>query len=241
MAETLPPDVEQVVADQLTTITSASTQVLTRRVLVALLIALGTATTAMTYLVDALTVAYHETETRSFLRRTGLALGFVLGGALLLGAVIALAGMVTRSTSHAPDAVRGLLPVLMWVALAALMAAILAVLYRVGPDRRSARWRWVSWGAAGATVLWVAATAALFGYAQQLGNYETTYGSLAGVVISMFWLWLTVLLVLLGAAVNGEVERQTVEDSTTGPARPVGERGAVVADSIPPYPDEEAQ
>jgi membrane protein len=240
VAETLPPDVEQVVADQLTTITTASTRVLTSRVLVGLVIALGTATTAMTYLVDALTVAYHETETRSFLRRTGLAVAFVLGGALLLGAVIALAGVLTRSASEAPGAVRTLLPVLMWVLLAVLMAVVLAVLYRVGPDRKSARWRWISWGAAGATLLWVAVTSALFGYAQQLGTYETTYGSLAGVVISMFWLWLSVLLVLVGAAVNGEVERQTVQDSTTGPARPVGERGAVVADSVPPYPGEKA-
>jgi membrane protein len=127
------------------------------------------------------------------------------------------------------------------VLLAVLMAIVLAVLYRVGPDRKSARWRWISWGAAGATLLWVAVTSALFGYTQQLGTYETTYGSLAGVVISMFWLWLSVLLVLVGAAVNGEVERQTVQDSTTGPARPVGQRGAVVADSIPPYPGEEAE
>jgi membrane protein len=68
---------------------------------------------------------------------------------------------------------------------------------------------------------------------QSLGTYETTYGSLAGVAISMFWLWLTVLLVVLGAAVNGESERQTLRDSTIGPERPLGQRGAVVADSTP--------
>ncbi len=71
---------------------------------------------------------------------------------------------------------------------------------------------------------------------QRLGTYESTYGSLAGVAISMFWLWITVLLVLAGAALNGEAERQTARDSTVGPERPLGERGAVVADSTPAHP-----
>jgi membrane protein len=82
-------------------------------------------------------------------------------------------------------------------------------------------------------VLWAATSAALFTYVQNLGTYGTTYGSLAGVAISMFWLWLTILLIVLGAAVNGESERQTGYDSTTGPERPLGQRGAVVADSTP--------
>jgi len=75
---------------------------------------------------------------------------------------------------------------------------------------------------------------ALFAYMQRLGTYESTYGSLAGVAVSMFWLWISVLLVVVGAAVNGEAERQTARDSTVGPERPMGERGAVVADSAPP-------
>jgi membrane protein len=114
----------------------------------------------------------------------------------------------------------------------------LAVLYRVAPDRRQARWRWTTWGATGATALWLATSVALFAYVQGLGTYESTYGSLAGVAISMFWLWITVLLVVVGAAVNGETERQTLRDSTVGPERPMGERGAVVADSAPPLPGE---
>ena len=73
---------------------------------------------------------------------------------------------------------------------------------------------------------------------QRLGTYGTTYGSLAGVAISMFWLWISVLLVVVGAAVNGEAERQTVRDSTVGAERPMGERGAVVADTAPPFPDD---
>lgn len=239
VAGMLPADLRSVVADQLTSITAASTQVLTRRGLTGLLVALWTATTAMTYLVDALTLAYHETETRGLLRRSGLALTFVLGGALLLGAVIAVAGMIARSLAQAPDPVRTIAQVLVWPILVALMAVVLAVLYRFAPDRKPARWRWVSWGATAATVLWLTTSVGLFAYVQRLGTHESTYGSLAGVAISMFWLWISVFLVLVGAAVNAEAERQTTRDSTVGPERPLGERGAVVANSTPPYSGEE--
>ncbi|WP_216654427.1 YihY/virulence factor BrkB family protein [Nocardioides sp. zg-DK7169] len=237
VAEVLPPQVQSLVSDQLTSITTASTEVLTVRGLVGLVLALWTATTAVMALIDALTVAYHEKETRGFLRRTLLGLLFVLGGALLLGAVISLAGVTTRSLADSSGHVRALAAVLVWPALAVLMSTMLAVLYRFAPDRKDPRWRWTTWGAMGATVLWAATSAALFAYVQNLGTYGTTYGSLAGVAISMLWLWLTVLLVVIGAAVNGESERQTSRDSTIGPERPQGQRGAVVADSTPSHLD----
>jgi membrane protein len=238
MTEMLPPELEPLVAEQLTTIAAASTKVLTVRGLTGLVVALWTATTAMTYLIDALTLAYHETETRGFLRRSGLALVFVLGGALLLGGALAASGALSRALADAPETVRALAPVGSWLVLAVLMAVVLAVLYRFAPDRKRARWRWISGGAAGATLLWLGTSVGLFAYVQRLGSYESTYGSLAGVAISMFWLWTTVFLVIVGAAANAESERQTVRDSTVGPARPLGERGAVVADSAPPYPGE---
>jgi membrane protein len=235
----LPPELEPVVAEQLTTITAASAQVLTFRGLTGLVFALWTATTAMTYLIDALTLAYHETETRGFLRRSGLSVVFVLGTALLLGAVITVAGLLSHALDGASGPLRAVAPVLVWVGLAALMSGALAVLYRFAPDRKRARWRWISLGAAVATVLWLATSLCLFAYVQTLGSYQSTYGSLAGVAISMFWLWISVFLVIVGAAVNAEAERQTVRDSTVGPERPLGERGAVVADSAPPYQGEE--
>ena len=238
VAKMLPTELEPIVADQLTSITTASTKVLTVRGLTGLALALVTATTAMGSLIDALTVAYHETETRGFVRRNVLAIAFVLGGALLLGAVIAVGGVASRALSEAPAIVRTVTPVVVWLALAALMSAALAVLYRFAPDRKHARWRWTTWGAMGATALWLATSVALFAYVQRLGTYESTYGSLAGVAISMFWLWITVLLVVVGAAVNGEAERQTARDSTVGSERPMGKRGAVVADSAPPFREE---
>lgn len=234
IARMLPPELEPLVAEQLTTVTTASTQVQTVRGITGLVLALWTATTAATYLIDALTLAYHETETRGFLRRTGLAFLFVIGGALVVGGTIAVADWLSDALDRAPGAIRALGPAFTWLALATLMTTVLAVLYRVAPDRRQARWRWTSAGAAVATVLWLATSSCLFAYVHGLGSYEATYGSLAGVAISMLWLWISVFLVIFGAAVNAETERQTLRDSTVGPDRPLGERGAVVADSTPP-------
>jgi membrane protein len=238
VARVLPDALEPVVADQLVSITQASGQVHTFRGITGLVVALWTAATAATYLIDALTLAYHETETRGFLRRSGMGLTVVFGGALLIGAVVTLGGLISRAMDDAPVAVRTAGELLTWPAMAALMALVLAVLYRFAPDRKNARWRWISGGAVFATLLWLAVSFGFLAYTQTLGSYESTYGSLAGVAISMFWLWVTVFLVIAGAAVNAEAERQTVRDSTVGPERPIGERGAVVADSAPPYPGE---
>ncbi|QFG68824.1 YihY/virulence factor BrkB family protein [Ornithinimicrobium pratense] len=235
----MPPAVGEILADQLVSITEASTQLLTVRGLLALAVALGTAMTAMTFLIDALTVAYREQETRGALHRSALALAFVLGGALVLGAVITASALVSRVLPEAPAWVRAPALAGVWIGLAALVALGLAVLYRLAPGRRGrARWRWISGGATVTAALWLAASAGLFFYVQNFGTYERTYGSLAGVAISMFWLWFTVLLIILGAAFNAETERQTARDSTAGPERPPGQRGAVVADDIPPHQEE---
>lgn len=234
VAAVLPPQVESLFTDQLTSITDASGTVLTVRGLVGLALALWTATTAMVALIDALNVAYHEQETRSFGRRTLVGFLFVLGGALALGAVLVLARVVAWAVDNVGGGLGVAVAVLVWPALTLLVGTVLAVVYRFAPDRTNPQWRWATWGATGATLLWVATSAALFFYVQHLGTYGTTYGSLAGVAISMVWLWLTVLIVVLGAAVNGESERQTHRDSTIGAERPMGERGAVVADTTPP-------
>lgn len=241
VASLMPPALGDLVTDQLVSITAASTQVLTFRGLLALAVALGTAITATTFLIDALTVAYREQETRGMLHRSALALGFVLGGAVALGALITVSTFVSRFLFDAPAWVRVPFLLVVWIGIAALVASGVAVLYRFAPDRRGrARWRWVRGGATAATALWLAVSALLFFYVQNLGTYERTYGSLAGVAISMFWLWLTILLLILGAAFNAEMERQTARDSTVGTERAPGERGAVVADDVPPYPDEPA-
>ena len=234
VVDLLPEQLQSLVAAQFTTLAAASTRVLTVRGGVALLVALWTATAAASNLVHALTIAYREEETRSAARRTALALACVLGGALLLGGVLTAAGALAQALSGASGAVRQAGTAATWTAVALLVVLGLGVLYRFGPDRERARWCWTSWGAVGATLVWLATSAALFAYVRTAGLYDVTYGSLAGVAISMLWVWLTVLLVLLGAVVNAEAERQTARDSTVGPEAPRGRRGAVVADDAPP-------
>lgn len=239
VVELLPVQLQSLVASQFAVLTANSTSALTVRGAVALLVALWTATAAAGNLVGALTIAYHEVETRSLLRRTVLALMGVLGGALLLGGVLAAAGVLTRLLSGASGAARQAGTIGTWVAVALLVVVGLNVLYRFGPDRKRARWHWTSWGAVGATVVWLATSVALFTYVRTAGLYDVTYGSLAGVAISMLWVWITVLLVLVGAVVNAESERQTARDSTVGPEAPLGQRGAVVADDAPPLDGDE--
>ena len=139
-----------------------------------------------------------------------------------------MAGVVARTHRRAPEGIRLLVTVLAWPVLATVVAAGLAVLYRFAPDRKQARWRWIS-GATLATLLWLATSIALFAYVQGLGNYETTYGSLAGVAISMFWLWITVFLVIAGATINAEAERQD-------PARLDGRARSRWAGGVPSSP-----
>jgi membrane protein len=94
-----------------------------------------------------------------------------------------------------------------WPLLAAGMIVGLAVLYRYGPDRREPQWRWLSWGAVIATLMWLAGSALFSLYVSQFGNYNKTYGSMAAVVILLTWFLLSAYVLLIGAEINAEMER----------------------------------
>jgi len=118
-----------------------------------------------------------------------------------------------------------------WVVAGALCCFAIAAMYRFAPDRADAKWRWLSVGSVAATVLWLLATLGFGFYASRFAGYNATYGSLAAVVVLLMWLYVSAYAILFGGLINAEAERQTAEDSTTGPARPLGERGAVGADT----------
>ncbi|MBW6393344.1 YihY/virulence factor BrkB family protein [Billgrantia antri] len=123
---------------------------------------------------------------------------------------------------------------LRWPALLPLMMLVIAVLYRYGPYRRSPRWEWVGLGTVTATLLWLLGSAALSLYVGQVADMDELYGSLGAVVVLMLWFWLSAYVVLLGAEINAEMERQTRHDTTVGEPRPMGERGAYAADTLGP-------
>jgi membrane protein len=121
---------------------------------------------------------------------------------------------------------------LRWPVLFAVLMVCLAVLYRYGPSRRIAKWRWISIGSALAALAWLGVSSLLSWYLGNFANYNATYGALSAVVALMMWMWLSTIVVLMGAELNAEVEHQTARDSTVGPEKPLGRRGAVMADTV---------
>ena len=118
-----------------------------------------------------------------------------------------------------------------WPLLIVLVTLGLAVLYRYAPDRDKAQWRWVSPGAIAATILWVVASIGFTVYVTNFNSYEKTYGSLGGVIILLTWLYLSVLMVLFGAVINAQSEKQSAR-MTEGPPRAMGQRDAQAADTL---------
>jgi len=114
-----------------------------------------------------------------------------------------------------------------------VVTVALALLYRIAPHRDAPKVRWVSVGAAAATLLWLLASIGFSVYVSTFGNYAKTYGVFAGIIVLLLWLWITSYAVLLGAEINAEAEQQTVADTTRGRPEPLGERNAVKADSSP--------
>ena len=160
--------------------------------------------------------------------------------AFTFGAV--LARTLTGSLSPVPQGVEPAAKLAQnAVFLLAVLAIALAVLYRLAPDRDDPKMKWTSAGAVVAIVVWVLASVVFSLYVNNFGSYGKTYGALAGIVILLTWLWLTVVAILLGAEVNAETEKQTVKDTTTGPDKPLGERSAVKADLRPSDPDPDPQ
>jgi membrane protein len=122
---------------------------------------------------------------------------------------------------------------LRWLVLLIAVMIALGVVYRLAPDRDAPKVRWVSVGAVVATVIWLVASVGFSLYVDNFGKYGKTYGALAGVVVLLLWLWITMYIVLLGAEINAEAEQQTAEDTTKGAPRPLGQRNAVKADTLP--------
>jgi membrane protein len=134
------------------------------------------------------------------------------------------------------DDAKTLLSVIRWPVLAAVFALALALLYRFGPSRRPAQWKWVTWGSIAATILWLAGSALFSLYVSNFEDYNKTYGSIGAAVGMMMWFWLSAYIIILGAELNSEMERQTRVDTTTGRPKPLGQRGAFAADTVGEVP-----
>lgn len=233
--ELLPPDAAKLISDQLISLVTTAAAKAGLGLIVALLLSIYGAMRAASAMIQALNVVYEEDETRNLLVTTLLAAGLTVGGV-----IAAIVGVVCAVILGYLEAVVGdngggvvLGKILTWLVSATIITAALAVIYRYAPNRQKAKWQWLSVGSLAATTLWLIATL-LFGvYAANFANYNVTYGALGAVVVLLMWLWVSSYAVLIGAEINAEAERQTAVDSTTGQPRPMGERGATMADTLP--------
>ena len=196
-------------------------------------LALWSANSGIKSLFEAMNVAYDEVEKRGFVKLTLISLAFTI---CTLAAIIGLIVFNTAFTTFReeigitfPEWLANTLTAV--VALAALIV-FMACLYRFGPSREAPRWSWITPGAIFAGLMIVIVSAAFTFYVANFGSYNETYGSLGAVVGFLTWLWLVMIVLIMGGEINSEMEHQTARDTTTGPARPMGQRGAVMADRI---------
>ncbi|HTK34852.1 MAG TPA: YihY/virulence factor BrkB family protein [Caulobacteraceae bacterium] len=232
LAGLLPADALSFVGDQMIRLATSNTGGLSLAFAVSLFLSLWSANAGIKALMDGLNIVYEERERRGFIRLNLISLAFTVGAIVLIVVALTLvvaAPIVLMLFGYGgPD----LMGVLRWPLLLAMIVVFLELLYRYGPSREAARWRWVSWGSVGAALVWMGASMAFSWYVTNFAHYDRTYGSLGAVVAFMTWMWISIIVVLAGAELNAEIEHQTAVDSTTGAPRPMGKRGAKMADTL---------
>jgi membrane protein len=232
----LPEQALSLVAEQLERLASTSSRSLGLSAEIGLLVSIWSVAKATRSLIDAVNVAYHERETRGFIRLNLIALGLTVAPIVFVIAALALVAIVPLALDRLGlgEMLERTFGALRWVLLLVMLVVAMAVLYRYAPDRDEPRWSWVSPGALVAAALWLAGSVAFSIYESRSDSYDATYGSLGEVAIMMIWLLVGAFALLLGAQVNAETERQTRRDTTEGAERPMGRRDAHAADTLGP-------
>lgn len=236
LAAVAPPGTTELISEQIERIAGGRPDRLSLGVLVGFGVSLWSANAGVKALFDALNVVYGEKEKRSFIRLNALSLLFTACAILFLliaiGGVIVLPLVLERLwlSNMAED----LIFLARWPVIFLVLTGGLALVYRFGPSRENPTWRWVSVGSLVASFMFITASVLFSWYLSNVTDYNRTYGSLGAFMGVMIWLWIANIAVLLGGELNAEIEHQTAVDTTTGPDRPMGERGAYVADTLGP-------
>lgn len=234
LGELLPADGFNLIRNQLHALTAQANGALSFGFLFGLVVALWSADSGVKGLFEGLNVAYGEMEKRSFIKLTLVSFAFTLGGILVGICFILVIGIIPAVLSflQLDPKEKMLVDLLRWPPVFLMAIAGIVLLYRYGPSRERAKWRWLSWGAAFSTIVWLAASWAFSFYLAHFANYNATYGTLGAVIGFLMWIWISAIIMLLGAELNAELEHQTARDSTTGEPLPMGERGATMADTV---------
>jgi membrane protein len=233
-AGVIPSGGVEIIQEQITRITAKGDARLSLAFAFSLGLALWSANAGMKAVIDALNVTYNEKEKRGFIKLNLISLA--LTGGAILSLLVALGSIVVLPLVLSSFGLGGwtetLLRFLRWPVLICLVVFGLAVLYRFGPSRESPRWEWLSVGSAFAAIAWLVGSALLSWYLANFANYDATYGSLGAAIGMMIWMWMSAIVILVGAELNSEIEHQTAQDSTTGHEKPLGQRGAAMADTV---------
>jgi membrane protein len=232
----LPPGTWDIFAKQLQDVASHAGGTLTATAAVALLVSLWSARSGMASLITATNIAYSEPEKRGFVRQILVSLAFTGAGVLtfLLMLLLGIAVPISLKVFGVSGSAEWVVGVLRWVLLWLFAVVGLAAIYRYAPSRTRPKWRWVTWGSVTAATLWLLGSLLFAIYVRTFGTYGKTYGALGGVIVLLMWFYVTSFTIVLGAEINAEMERQTRRDTTEGPQKPLGERGAYAADTVGP-------
>ncbi len=233
VAGILPEGGLEIVREQLESLTSQPAPRLGLAMLVSLAIALWSANGGIKAIFDALNVVYGEKEKRGFLGLNATSLVFTLGAMMFVLIAIAAITLLPLAVNYLglSRATELILQFARWPLLLLIVSFAIALLYRFGPSRDKAQWRWITPGSVFAAVGWLAASLLFSWYAQNFGSYNKTYGSLGAAIGFMTWLWISTIVILVGAKLNAEMEHQTARDTTEGKPRKLGQRGARMADT----------
>ncbi len=208
----MPTGAARLIGEQLMSMTRSAGSAKGIALLLSILVALYGAMRGATSIITALNIVYNVDEERSFVRKTLLAVLITLGAlvGLLLGIlVISALGYLEHLLPFSSPGLHLVLKIVSWAAAAAAVSLLIAALYRYAPNRPNTKWRWLTPGSLAATAVWLAATLGFGVYVANFGNYNATYGSLGAVIVFLTWLYLSAFILLMGAELNSELEKQT--------------------------------
>ncbi|MDQ0133195.1 membrane protein [Neorhizobium galegae] len=234
LSSVMPADALNIFLDQLRALTTERNTTLSIALIGGLALALWSANNGMKALFEAMNVAYAEEEKRSIVRLNLISLLFTFGALLLAIVILFAMGVVPAVLRYLwlDRWTEIIIRLARWPIMMLFVTGGIMMLYRFGPSREPAKLKWLTWGAAFSAVAWLAASIAVSFYLGNIADYNATYGTLGALIGFMVWTWISVIIVIVGAEINAELEHQTARDSTTGRPKPLGARGAYMADTV---------
>jgi membrane protein len=210
LAGFLPGGAMEIIGDQMRRVAEQGKTTLGLTFATSLAISLWSANAGMKALFDALNIVYNAKDTRGFIKLNAVSLAFMLGTIVFLllaiGAIVVLP--ILLGYIGLGGATEWLLSIGRWPVLFVIVAVMIALIYRFGPCRRDPKWHWITWGSAFASIVWILLSILFSWYAANFGNYNKTYGSLGAAIGFMTWIWLSTIVILVGAEIDDEMEER---------------------------------